>query len=97
MLDLFFVWSLVLFSILVISLVLKRDKTGSFASMGMWLTVFCVSSSLSRPHLDDCKSRKNTKYCITKQGPNIKAPQYLTNVSMTANSIMSELRARFYT
>ena len=27
------------------------------------------------PHHDDCKTRKDTKYCITKQGPNTEPPQ----------------------
>ena len=28
-----------------------------------------VNASPSLPHQDDCKTRKDTKYCITKQGP----------------------------
>ena len=28
------------------------------------------SNQLSLPHQDDCITRKDTKYCITKQGPN---------------------------
>ena len=32
------------------------------------------SNQLSLPHQNDCKTRKGTKYCITKQGPIIEPP-----------------------
>ena len=34
-----------------------------------------VKQQVSLPTQDDCKGRKNTKYWITKQGPNTETPQ----------------------
>ena len=34
-----------------------------------------IKETSSLPQRDDCKTRKDTKYCITKQRPNTKTPQ----------------------
>ena len=34
-----------------------------------------LSNHISLPQRDDCKTRNDTKYCTTKQGPNTKIKQ----------------------
>ena len=38
-----------------------------------------LSLSLSLPQCDDCKTRKDTKCCTTKQGPNTKNTNNVSN------------------
>ena len=43
-----------------------------------------LSNHLSLPQCDDCKTRNDTKYCTTKQGPNTK--KKLQTVEATTNN-----------
>ena len=40
-------------------------------------TIHQESNQLCLNHQDDCKTRKDTKYCIAKQGQNTNPPQTL--------------------
>ena len=48
-----------------------------------------LSNQHSFPHRDDCKTKKDTKYCTTKQGPYIK-PQQKRGATINNESATTE-------
>ena len=50
----------------------ELQNTNSHKTSGRQLK---QNNKLPLPHQDDCKAKKDTIYCITKQGPNTEPPQ----------------------
>ena len=54
---------------------LHREEETHSTNSPMTLNAFLSNLYLSLPHRIDCKTRNDTKYCTTKQGPNTKIKQ----------------------
>ena len=51
---------------------LHREEETHSTNSPITLNTLFKQPSLSLPQRDDCKTRNDTKYCTTKQGPNAK-------------------------